>query len=240
MSLQSIEKFLITDDFDSIENPIHENVIRHFMNNHHDQYPFIGSLVTSLGNEAKNELNHKGQLIFLEGGIGAGKTTLGKIVSAMACKSGKKCIFMSEPMDLDELEIYISDPKTHALSFQLSMLTHRVNVLNLAKSLIDIGHSVILDRSIYGDRVFEHVNWSRGNIGDEEHITYLKKFMNFKKIYHQLCSDAQIWFVPQDLNGSIENIKKRSRRNELNGYSLDYLEEVIKVYEKYSLMYLFH
>lgn len=175
----------------------------------------------------------KGKLIFLEGGIGAGKTTLGILVTLLATRLRKNCLFMEEPMNLEKLQVFISDQVGCATDFQKLMLNYRVVVLELACCMVDLGYSVILDRSLYGDRVFEYVNWLDGNINNLQHREYLKTFSEIRKKYEDLCSHAVVLYMPQTTEGCVKRVQRRRRGNEASGYSLEYLQKINSTYAMY-------
>lgn len=171
-------------------------------------------------------------LVFIEGGIGAGKTTIGKFLVWIASLTNTPLIFIDEPFNHDKFREYVADQKNKALDFQKSMLAYRLQVLTLAKHLMDQGWFVVLDRSLYGDRVMEFVNWKVGNITSAEHIDYLNEFATSRNAYDSLLQNAQVIYIPQTQESMIQRIRARDRVGEVDGYMLDYLNLIRDVYDK--------
>ena len=111
----------------------------------------------------------KGLVIICEGNIGAGKTEFGKQFT----KIFNYKLFKEPVEDNPYLEDYYVDPKKWALIMQLWLLAKRfkchVEGINVARESIIGGqyNGVFFDRSVYGDAVFEQVNYEAGNISEE-------------------------------------------------------------------------
>jgi deoxyadenosine/deoxycytidine kinase len=174
----------------------------------------------------------KGSATFIEGGIGAGKTTVGKLLVWLASFTQLPLIFIDEPSNDPLLQEFILNKKTKAASFQKSMLRYRLEVLKMAVNLLNDGWLVVLDRSLYGDRVFEYINWKLGNMTNEEHFDYIVEFTKYKNQYNTLLENAQVAYIPQSEETMVERIKQRDRQGEVDGYHKDYLNLIRETYAK--------
>lgn len=180
-----------------------------------------------------------GKCIALEGGVAMGKSTMGKLLVALAASIGQQVFFFEEPSNQVRLVAFIGDQKTEAKDFQLLMLRYRIMVLRLAVILTRAGCSVILDRTLYGDRVFEYQNWVQGNIDDEGHAEYLQAYAEASHEYEELCTSVTVIYISKTLDESDKLIKRRDREGE-NKYSPGYLASIIDTYAKYIFCHCFH
>ena len=100
-------------------------------------------------------------LIAIEGNIGAGKSTFSKTLSE---QTGWH--LMEEPVETNPyLELYYEDPKRWGTEMQQYLLGARFNH-HLDAMEISREKHVILDRTLFGDRVFSNTNHEFGNIDD--------------------------------------------------------------------------
>ena len=98
-------------------------------------------------------------LIAIEGNMGAGKSTF--------CKTLAKKMnwhLMEEPVESNPyLELYYQDPKRWGTEMQQYLLgarfNHHLDAMEISKE-----KTVILDRTLFGDRVFSKTNHEFGNI----------------------------------------------------------------------------
>jgi deoxyadenosine/deoxycytidine kinase len=200
--------------------------------NWEDHVNFLRSPIS--GGESEDEIL-LGKISILEAGIGAGKTTLGMLMTLLACSKGKKAIFIEEPSNDRKLQKFLENMQKKALKFQKRMLGYRVQILRLALELTKRGYNVLLDRSLYGDRVFEHVNVVQGNITPEQHAEYLEYFLEMRRLYEDICRAATVFYFPQTLEETKARIKKRNRTGEVGGYTDEYLNQINDTYAKYLL-----
>ena len=162
----------------------------------------------------------------LDGGIGAGKTTLGQSLVAHGV-NGQSVIFLEEYSNPALLKVYIGNMKKYAFAFQLAMLIKRLEIYREARRLTDEGKLVFVDRSLEGDMAFFQLQREMGNISAEEEEVYRatmaadsKNWGSFVNI--QLACTAEL---------SLKRIGRRARQGE-NSYTLDYLEKLAVSYEK--------
>ena len=108
-------------------------------------------------------------IITVEGTIGVGKTTLAEELASLL---GFR--FIGEPVDANPyLERYYADPKRWAFTMQCYLMLKRFEALNKAMKS-DVG--VVLDRGLWGDRVFAWVNAKRGYMTGAELDLYHELF----------------------------------------------------------------
>jgi deoxyadenosine/deoxycytidine kinase len=93
-------------------------------------------------------------IIAIEGNIGSGKTTLINILKNKLISEGKKVKVLDEPINEHLLNLYLSDRKRYGLMFQFVMLGLRLDCHKRSLKYSDKGYIVLLDRSLYGDKVF--------------------------------------------------------------------------------------
>lgn len=109
-------------------------------------------------------------VIWLEGIIGAGKTTFMKEVGS---RLGYK--LLEEPVEENfYLNSFYSDPAKYAFSMQIYLLHHRFTMKQIAmfEAARGIEHGIMLDRSLAGDAVFEQMLYEDDLICDLDHKCY--------------------------------------------------------------------
>lgn len=115
------------------------------------------------------EAMKRGKLIILEGNIGVGKTTLSQELA-------KKLLYrvVYEPTAKNPyLALFYENPRKYALKLQLWIYRQRyLTFVAAVQHILETGQGVILDRSVYSDRVFAVVNRNDGNISEEGYRFY--------------------------------------------------------------------
>jgi len=106
--------------------------------------------------------------IGIEGGIGAGKSSLAKLLSE---NFGWECYL--EPASAEDGEVnpylqdYLQDPKRWGLEMQYYLLARRCFTVQKAfEVMMMTGKPYVLDRTAYGDVCFAKVNFLVGNIDE--------------------------------------------------------------------------
>lgn len=160
----------------------------------------------------------------VEGTIGAGKSTL---ISTLAEALPHKVIH--EPVaDNPYLEDFYADTRRWSLAMQVDLLAWRTQqYLDAMRQ----GQSVILDRSIYGDRAFCHAIHRSGLISDREHETYLQ--------FHRLMTEVTdppvdfVLYLRTSPEVAWKRIQERARGEETTGgLTLEYLQTVGDEYDR--------
>lgn len=169
-------------------------------------------------------------VIVVNGTVGAGKTTLVKILKEAAEKAGLStlAIFERVPPQLSEF-LQFEDDIRHgrtketknpfAFPLQMGMLNQRIE--DSGRAAREREHSlVIIDRNIYGDFPFARANYERGNFTQAEWNRYMERFHEADilepDIYVQLGISLEV---------SIERIMGRDRDKE-STYDPTYLQLV--------------
>lgn len=107
-------------------------------------------------------------VIILEGTIGVGKTTLGTSMENFLNGLGIRTKFYKEFVNEKLLAQYINNMEKYSYTYELMMMTYRINIYREAKSFADSGGVAILDRSVIGDYAFGLLQKKRGFISEEE------------------------------------------------------------------------
>lgn len=116
--------------------------------------------------------------IFIEGLIGAGKTSFAEELSKM---TGYK--LLKEPVEENPfLELYYKDMRRYGFSMQVHLLTVRLSLERAGAYMVQAGieEGVIGDRSLGGDTVFLKTNALLGNIPLPEYKLYFRLFDQMK------------------------------------------------------------
>ena len=156
----------------------------------------------------------KSKKIFaLEGNIGAGKTTILKIIG----ERFKDVEFVEEPVKewqelggMNLLYYFFTDPKRWGFSFEFfSILTKTKALLKVANSERPI---IIVERSILSNKVFMDISGELGKL-DKMEYHMLTNTYNFylKYVYPQL---AGIIYLDTPVDECIRRITKRNRGEE--------------------------
>jgi deoxyadenosine/deoxycytidine kinase len=175
-----------------------------------------------------------GRILILEGLISAGKSTAGKEILAFAEKIGVKCKFFTEPLIQDLLDLFLSNQKKYAFSFQLAMLIKRQAIYREAQKFAAEGWFCIIDRSLYGDYCFALMHKNRGNISDEPETLDQSAMTEWKSYLAALhCEEFNhpdyVIYLEVTPETAIRRCKKRDRNGETK-YTKEYFEELCQVY----------
>ncbi len=159
-------------------------------------------------------------MIVIEGLIGAGKTTLGHVLSKEF-----NLPFYSElnnEFTLSMLDKFYKDKSRWAFSVQVNFLNER---FKLIKGIFKTKGG-IFDRSIYGDRVFASLLNEIGYISDDEYKIYLDLLDNM--LEH---SQKPVLMVYLDCSVDEAECRIRNRNRSFEtGISRGYLEALNKKY----------
>lgn len=171
-----------------------------------------------------------GRIIIIEGLIGCGKTTFGKTLEKLCIDNGYKCHFFSEQFNSDLLQLYLSDKKKYAFSFQSIMAMERKRILNEACEMSKNGYIVIVDRGLLGDYSFARMLFQNGIINNDEWSTYHSLVFNSIDIndrylpceFFDRIEDCQVVYLQCSPEIAFERMTKRNRIGEKEGYNLEY------------------
>lgn len=159
--------------------------------------------------------------IWVEGIIGAGKTTF-------ATKIGQRLglRIIEEPVEENPyLDLFYKDQKKYAFGLQIFMLHRRCIQQRLAADeATGVGgfKGAILDRSLFGDRVFAKIHADEGNIEEIDYKTYL---MAYSFISRTLLPPSLLVFLDIQPETAFVRVNKRKRPQE-DGLPLEYLQKL--------------
>lgn len=168
----------------------------------------------------------RASVITIEGGIGVGKTSLGRSIERFLNKIGIKAKFFPEYVNQTLLAQFIGDMNRHAYSFELFMLAKRAEIYRDAQRFADLGGLAIIDRSINGDWAFTKMQYDAGRITEDDWVTYqdILKAENFNE-------PSLTIFLDCDIERSMARISKRGRGCE-SDYTVEYLQKLGTAYDE--------
>jgi len=167
----------------------------------------------------------RGSLITLEGLIGIGKTTLGRALASYLISRGLQARFYPEYVNEEFLRGYINDMKKYSFSFQLFMLQKRIEIYREARKFAQEGGIAIIDRSINGDYTFALMQHRKGFFDEEEWNIYRSILRK-----EELPEPTLTIYLMCSPETSLRRVVKRGIRSEIQGYSLDYMNELHQAY----------
>jgi len=163
------------------------------------------------------------EIIYLEGNIGAGKTTL---IDILKDKKIPNCVFVDEPF-YEEKELfdnYYADMKRWGLTFQLYIRSMRYQ--NLKNKLNNNYGYIIMDRSQETDKnVFAKMLYDKQIINTFEWKIY-------NSINYVIPNKTKTIYIDCSPEIALQRIHKRNRPQESN-ITLEYLSEVDKYHKQY-------
>ena len=168
-------------------------------------------------------------MIVIEGQIGVGKTTIGEILQE---RYGVRLFReLTRESTLQLLDRFYADKRRWAFTLQVHFLNERFRMI---KDIFRNGGG-LLDRSIYGDRIFADLLHDDGDMTNEEFETYETLLDNM--LEHAQKPDLLI-YLDCSVETALERIKRRNRGLE-SGIPRDYLEKLNQRYldwfENYDL-----
>lgn len=165
--------------------------------------------------------------IIIDGIIGAGKTTVGHLVSRSLNMPFYEEIKNSEGIGLTQrmLNRFYEDPNRWSAIIQTMFLSERFKDM---KQVQNTSQQAIFDRSIYGDEIFARTIYSRGQMMDDEFLIYqnvLKNMLPFIKKPDLLI------YLDVTVDTAMRRIQKRARSTEAELIPRDYMEDLKKHYD---------
>lgn len=174
-------------------------------------------------------------VIVTAGMIGVGKSTL----TTMLAKELHTEPFYESVGDNPVLDLFYKDPKKYAFLLQIYFLNTRFDSIKKALS----NKNNVLDRSIYEDSLFFHVNASLGRVTDTEVKVYDDLLNNMLEELQGLPKKAPdlLVYIHTDYDTTIKHIKKRGRPfeqiendNSLEAYYKALLDNYDEWYNNYD------
>ena len=161
--------------------------------------------------------------IAIAGNIGAGKTTLTKM---LAKYYGWEPRFESGSFN-PYLEDYYSDIKRWSFCLETYFLKERFKDL---LAVLQSQHTIVQDRSIFeGVYVFVANNYARGDLSERDYETYMELFGHMKRLMR--LPDLMI-YLRKSVPTLIAQIQKRGREYEQT-MQIDYLKDLNERYEDF-------
>lgn len=161
--------------------------------------------------------------IAIAGNIGAGKTTLTKM---LAKYYGWEPRFESVSFN-PYLEDYYGDIKRWAFCLETYFLKERFKDMLLLQKA---GHTIVQDRSIFeGVYVFVRNNYERGDLSQRDFETFMELFDLMKS---QMKMPDMMIYLRKSVPALIAQIQKRGREYE-QAMQIDYLKDLNDKYEDF-------
>ena len=166
--------------------------------------------------------------------IGVGKTTYATALGEYL----KSKVFYEEVDDNPILDLFYDDPKKYGFALQIYFLNKRFR--DIKQAFYDPNN--VLDRSIYEDKLFSYLNYTRGVLTKIEYDIYCQ--LNDNMMQELACMPRKAPDLMIYLYGSFENsmnnINKRGRDYEqptqANGLS-EYYKSLYGLYDEWYLDY---
>jgi deoxycitidine kinase len=182
-------------------------------------------------------------VIFVEGNIGSGKSTLMGNLQKIY-QNHPLVEFFDEPVEdwlkfkdntsgKNVLELYYSDPHKYGFMFQNIIVQSKMQkYLKIACTPEASKKCFIMERSFFSDfLVFTQLLRENGSLSDID-MQYLQKWFEFCKneLFHQ--STVHVIYVDVETTVCSERIAKRLRQGE-EGIPIDYLDRIDGYYKKF-------
>jgi len=175
------------------------------------------------------------QIYFVEGIIGAGKTTFCEYLTKNLNEDNIKTLFVKEPVDKWEsmgiLKEFYSDMKANSYKFQSYAFITRFNSLLNIKD-IENYDVVLVERSVFSDRYFFAQNLYETNLMTKvEYEMYLELWQLCYKILPTIMKDFKFIYWRPSLEISCNRVKSRNRNGE--SVPFDYQQDLIKMHDNF-------
>lgn len=139
-------------------------------------------------------------MIYVDGVVGVGKTTLSKIIS----EHFNKELYQEPVYDNPILDKFYYDKKRYSFSLQVLLLNKR---LDMIKTAIKNGGGVF-DRAIYCDKIFADILHNDGDLSKDEYNLYIELSQN---MFKYIEPPKLIVYLETSVDNAIEKIQKRGR-----------------------------
>lgn len=185
-------------------------------------------MILYIGSDDKGR---KQMMIVLSGMIGAGKSSLATILSEHLGTQA----FYEQVDDNPVLPLFYADPKKYAFLLQIYFLNKRF--ASIKRALADDNN--VLDRSIYEDSLFFHINADMGRATEQEVEVYDELLDNMMEelpyAAHKKAPDLLVHLVIS-YDKMLDHIKKRGRsyeQPENDSTLVDYYHNLLERYDKW-------
>jgi len=174
-----------------------------------------------------------GHLLWVEGIVGAGKTTFCRNIGPLL-----NLRVIEEPVATNPyLKRFYQDPKKYAFPMQICLLALRAKMQQLAMweaSGVGRYNGAMLDRSLSGDRVFAKQHARNGNISRLDWWTYEQAYDAFCR---PIAPPVRLIYLIVDPECALERIQRRKVEDPENracesAITLDYLKSLRDGYDE--------
>lgn len=163
-----------------------------------------------------------GPVIWVEGIIGAGKSTLAKIIAERL-----RLRAFHEPVETNPyLEKFYQNPGRWAYPMQMHLMHYRYAMQKEAAYAAARGDGAVLDRGMPGDRVFCKLHMLAGNMDKLEWETYQ---MAYNIMACSLTPPSLLVFLDVEPDVALDRVRSRARGVE-NSIELKYLSDLRRGY----------
>lgn len=165
--------------------------------------------------------------IVIDGIIGAGKTTVGQMISDAYHISFYEELKSEEKNSLAQrmLDRFYDDQSRWSAIIQVMFLNERFKDLKRVEAL---NQQALFDRSIYGDEVFARTINDRGQMSNDEFEIYQGLLTNM--LGHIKVPELLI-YLDVSVDVALQRIAKRSRSTEASTIPRDYMVDLKKHYD---------
>lgn len=194
----------------------------------------------------------KGKIIALDGIPCAGKTHLGKALRDLFVENGVDAVFLEERMNKVHLGAFYKDMERqaalpdvqrtrnpHAITLQLCAMMECVQIYKEALWYAGRGagggkaHVVIIDRPVWGNRVFEQLQVAKGNIAKDEHDIYDSYVV--KHGPYSFDHLVYLYASPEKAHYRMRHVRRSEEEKEV---PLQYLRELELVYHAHLMRHV--
>lgn len=168
--------------------------------------------------------------IVVDGIIGAGKTTVAKMVSEhldIPMFEELKNDDLANTIEHRMLDKFYADQSRWSAIIQVMFLNERFRDL---KTIENSKQFAILDRSIYGDEIFAKTINKRGNMTDDELTIYQELLHN---MLEHINPPKLLIYLDVSIDTAMERIRKRHRGTEADMIPEDYMIDLRETYEEW-------
>lgn len=176
-----------------------------------------------------------GLVIVLEGGIAVGKSTAARALHTLLTSLGHTVTLMTEKINQDLLALYLGDMQRYAFPFQSIVACERVQLYKEAQRLAELGHVVLIDRSLIGDLAFATMQMEKGFFSASEWAVYHSLIglstTNKQQVAREFMRDAVILFFDTKPAEAFRRMQGRGIASELAAYKPGYFADLHAAYE---------
>ena len=165
--------------------------------------------------------------VFVDGNIGAGKTTFIQTFADALRKAHPHLTIMVAPEPIstwrDDLINFYSDRRKYAFDLQMKIMDARIQQERwLNEQQFDIA---IIERSSLGNLIFANMLFEEGSLSFQDVNKYDLKYIEFKALCHDTRFTLRHFWITTTPEICMDNIRRRGRPGEEN-IDLSYLQKL--------------